>query len=139
MTEFFSNFEADAFISTIAEDLYKMRIRPYSSRFRPQWRLHHLTNTSGGKYWLKKLMKKHKNNNERYQLFRLLIFNDVEPFIAVKWITMGGRYDKAAWRDLNTLIKRARNNEDKFWGGRLWNFQAEAVIEYQGRRSNYTF
>jgi len=50
-----------------------------------------------------RLFLKHKSNLNRYILFKFLAYNGLHPDTAIRWITMGGTYDKAAFQQLNWL------------------------------------
>jgi len=69
-----------------------------------------------------KMLKTHKDNNDRYYLMRFLCYNGLKPEIASNWVLREGQYDDNALRDQQAMIQKARGQE--FYAkGRIFNMR----------------
>jgi len=55
-----------------------------------------------------KMLQRHKSNLTRYVLFKFLAYNGLHWQTAIDWITMGSKYDRSAYDQLNWLAEQHR-------------------------------
>lgn len=121
----------DALFATIIQDMHDLnRWLKVKGMFykRPRWTLQSWDSKPGGRFWLKKLLIKHKDRYTRYQLTRFLWYNNIPLAMASKWVLFGSHYDPGAVRDQQTMGKTP------FQSGRLWNISEGEVVEFRGRQ-----
>lgn len=124
----FSEEEKYILFAMMMQDLRDLRdfLRRRSMLYRwPRWDVEFWsTQGGGGAFWFNRLLKKHKNKEQRFQLTRFLVFNGLPLAMATKWVMFGdaNEYDADAWRDQLQL--------GKFKGGRLWDISAGEVVEF---------
>lgn len=121
----------DALFAMIIQDLVDLtrwlKVRGLYFR-RPRWTLQSWDSKPGGRFWLNKLLIKHKDRYTRYQLTRFLWYNDIPLGMIHKWVLFGYNYDAGAIRDQYNMGKTP------FQHGRLWDIAGGEVVEFRGRR-----